>query len=74
MMTPAVRIRTVSTDQILAFVAIAGEPETRVRWSPGNWRCDVCGPSSWPTCAHARAVINSPTYTHETTATAAFTK
>ncbi len=72
MMSPAVRIRTVSADQILAFVTIANETETRVRWSPGNWRCDVCGPSPWPSCAHARAVINSDHYTHETTATAAY--
>jgi len=69
-----VRLAKSTEDRVLAFVSVPGDHEARVRWSPGNWRCDVCGPSPWPTCAHTRAVINSDTYTHETTATAAFIK
>ncbi len=74
MITPKVRIETINPRELLAFVSIGDEAETRVRWSPGNWRCNAHGPSPWPTCAHTRAVINSDTYTHETTATAAFIK
>lgn len=57
-----VRIQSTDRRDLLAFVTIPPAGETRVRWSPGNWRCDMCGPSPWPTCAHARAVTNSDTY------------
>jgi len=62
MMTSTIRLEADTPRELLAFVTIPGETETRVRWSPGNWRCDACGPRPWPLCAHASAVVNSPTY------------
>lgn len=65
MIAAKVRPETISDRELLAFVSIPNEIEARVRWRPGNWRCDACGPSPWPTCAHARAIVNSTTYEME---------
>lgn len=65
----AARVRVVSITQreVLAFVVIGDEHETRVRFLPGRYRCDACGERAWPTCKHSRAIVTSPTYEMERT-------
>lgn len=65
MMPARVRIKSSGSTDLAAFVQIAGEQdETRVRWRPGSWRCDMHGTSELARCAHARAVVNADAYAH----------
>ena len=62
MITAQVRLVADTPTSVAAFVLVGDEPEIRVRWSPGRWRCDQCGERPWPKCRHAIAVVNSPAY------------